>query len=309
MSDGRAFMKKRTIYRYAEAKISSAPRGSVEVEVKNSPSSNLPNENPTHKTKNLDEGTPKTNTKTPHVASCPVLDNSDDSASEGNDPFAIKHTKSALDLFVKSTKECDCLQSDDNYSKSSYLPSFVMSFGSPLSVDETNGASVMSGESLSKPKNDMHISGIERVKSSESRAPILTDAISNAKSMGSRSRNDSIQRRYSFSQKNELIKEDVAPMIVDDDSVVSSGSASSPMRRTASFASHLVSLMHGTSGESSLDQQASIDPIFSVSQQPATPSSPKKVNDEDSSEWAEEDSLDEDATAFSPPEITYFFGK
>lgn len=289
MSECRGMRKKPTIYRYLEAKLSSTPKQ--------------------EKTRvGADQAWKKSPSQKDHGAVPQVTSKSlkpKDSREVTNENLS----KSPLGRYVNSAKDFDNVKHESTLS---YVPSFMMSFGSALSL--SSGASVSSTSAISVEKKNFAISGIERIKTSgdyddkstcskarstKSEAS-KSQAKSHAKSEANKSRAGSVHRRYSFARKKQLVKEDVEPIAHEDEGT--SEHAVVPMTRVLSHTSQGISVKDN---DCQLDEQASIDPILSVS----APGSQNSLSSKENPDPSISDSVDENASDYSPPERTYFFGK
>lgn len=167
--------------------------------------------------------------------------------------------KSAFELFVESTKEFKENEMETrSHDSSSYVPKFMMSFGSALSVASGDETSVCS-KSVTSSRN----------KNVCDREGEKTESVA-----------------------NEQLKMVSATKV--DTSARYRGTSQSPRRNVSNCP------------ETKPDGHSSVDPVFSASQgKPLAVPPCRRDNGEIASVI---DSVDENATDYSPPERTYFFG-
>ena len=218
--------------------------------------------------------------------------------------------KSAVDS-VDSSKDMD----DKDSVSSSYIPAFMMSFSSALSVSSRTS---FGSKSATASQQSKHFKGTKHMLSdtssetseedsknisSETELETTFEGIQESKSDANKSKSSSVHRRYSFAKKEQLIKKDVEVVAITRTKEEESESTASPLYPIERVASCPLSQKDS---DSNLDEQASIDPIISVSQ--SSHLEPSSVHDGNSTSVIA-DSVDENATDYSAPERVVFFGK
>ena len=311
-SDCRGLMKTPTIYRYLEAKLSTTSKHSPKetdtedpgylrklAELKLASRDSTPSppkrKHPRAKSSSKSVGSAAAS-RASAASAIPALSLT---STKDDDDSEVNPIKSAIGRFVNSTKESKEVAAVETRSyASSFVPNFMMSFGSTLSVATNGESSVSSKSANSSVQQEIAISGVERVESltsqhtepdTHSKAPSVTNSEATVKSKGG-----SLHRRYSFAQKEQLVKEDLRPIIASSNN---KNQSDSELPRTNSF-QH--SPRRFPSDTSLGEKRTSVDPVFSsVNVLLAT--------SDDGNSSSNRESVDEEATDYSPPERTYFF--
>jgi hypothetical protein len=193
----------------------------------------------------------------------------------------VAQAKSGFSMYVDSNAETK------NSIMSSYLPSCIMSYGSALSINSQPSMSSRSADT----ECEVSLIGMEQVESrdhsdveqQESKNP--KDDIVEAKSVSkpeakasakpeakasakpeTKSRTPTSLIRYSFSQKDVLVRQDIDPVFSadNDDSVSAEDYEVAPVKRVLSHQSMTNRISPQDSDTN--DNQGSVDPVFSVSQ-------------------------------------------
>jgi hypothetical protein len=227
-------------------------------------------------------------------------------------PAEAVQAKSGFSMYVDSNVETK------NPILSSYLPSFIMSYGSALSINSQPSMSSRSADT----EYEVSLVGMEQVESrghsdveqQESKNP--TDDIVEAKSVSkpeakasakpeTKSKTPTILRRYSFSQKDVLVRQDIDPVFsADNDDYVSVDDYEvAPVKRVLSHQSMTNRISPQDSDTN--DNEGSIDPVFSVSH-PGSPMGSFEDEEDDSLLTDATESVNESATDYSAPVRNYY---
>lgn len=311
-SDCRGLLKTPTIYRYLEAKLSTTSKHApTETEKKAEylrklaelkAAASVPEKKAPSRPKRS-KSISSVNTSILSAASA-MAALSLGSTKGDDDDSNVNQIKSAIGRFVNSTKESKGTEMETRSYASSFVPNFMMSFGSTLSVATNGGSSVSSKSASGSEQQEFDISGVDQVESqpdpnealeTQSKEPSVTNSQETVKSRGGASlrSSPSVHRRYSFAQKEQLLKEDLDPIVV---SPGKKNQSLGDLPRTNSFHSP-----HRCLSNSSLDEKPdTVDPVFSSLLIDSSA-------DDDGNSSANTESVDEDASDYSPPERTYFF--
>ena len=311
-SDCRGLLKTPTIYRYLEAKLSTTSKHApTEAENKaayleklaelKAAASVLENKAPSRpkRSKSISSASKSILSAASAMAALSLGSTQGDDDDDSN----VNQIKSAIGRFVNSTKESKESAMESRSYASSFVPNFMMSFGSTLSVATNGGSSVSSKSASGSEQQEFDISGVDQVASPQdseaqletsSKAPSVTNSEETVKSRGGASlrSSPSLHRRYSFAQRDQLLKEDLDPIAI---SPAKKNQSLGDLPRTNSFHS-----THRCPSDSSLDEKPdTVDPVFSS----LLPDS----SSDDGNSSSNMESVDENASDYSPPERTYFF--